>query len=104
MAFREDESRTREGHAGANLGMLRRVALSLLNSPLKNPIFCAIWNRLRRVASADVHFVPRTHNRRSQRPRTFHSHKTNAKSAPPAPCSTRGLPAPNRDRMTTPRL
>ena len=30
VAFREDESRTREGHAGANLGMLRRVALSLL--------------------------------------------------------------------------
>ena len=30
VAFREDESRTRAGHAGANLGMLRRVALSLL--------------------------------------------------------------------------
>jgi len=30
VAFREDESRAREGHAGANLGMLRRVALSLL--------------------------------------------------------------------------
>jgi hypothetical protein len=30
VAFREDESRTREGHAGANLGMLRRVALSRL--------------------------------------------------------------------------
>jgi predicted transposase YbfD/YdcC len=28
--FREDESRTRLGHAGANLGMLRRVATSLL--------------------------------------------------------------------------
>jgi predicted transposase YbfD/YdcC len=30
VAFREDESRTRAGHAGANLGLLRRVALSLL--------------------------------------------------------------------------
>jgi predicted transposase YbfD/YdcC len=30
VAFREDESRTVSGHAGANLGMLRRVALSLL--------------------------------------------------------------------------
>jgi predicted transposase YbfD/YdcC len=31
VAFREDESRTVSGHAAANLGMLRRVALSLLN-------------------------------------------------------------------------
>ena len=30
VAFREDESRTRAGHAGANLGMVRRVAVSLL--------------------------------------------------------------------------
>jgi predicted transposase YbfD/YdcC len=30
VSFREDESRTRAGHAGANLGLLRRVALSLL--------------------------------------------------------------------------
>jgi predicted transposase YbfD/YdcC len=30
VAFREDDSRTRSGHAAANLGMLRRVALSLL--------------------------------------------------------------------------
>ena len=30
VAFREDESRTGAGHAGANLGMVRRVALSLL--------------------------------------------------------------------------
>ncbi|AWM36011.1 Transposase DDE domain protein [Gemmata obscuriglobus] len=30
VAFREDESRTRVGHAGANLGMIRRVAVSLL--------------------------------------------------------------------------
>ena len=30
VAFREDESRTRTGHAGANLGMVRRVAVSLL--------------------------------------------------------------------------
>jgi predicted transposase YbfD/YdcC len=30
VAFREDDSRTRAGHAAANLGMLRRVALSLL--------------------------------------------------------------------------
>jgi predicted transposase YbfD/YdcC len=30
VSFREDESRTRSGHAAANLGMLRRVALSLL--------------------------------------------------------------------------
>ena len=30
VAFREDASRTRAGHAGANLGMLRRVAVSLL--------------------------------------------------------------------------
>jgi predicted transposase YbfD/YdcC len=30
VSFREDESRTRKGHAGANLGMLRRVAVSLL--------------------------------------------------------------------------
>ena len=30
VAFREDESRTRAGHAGANLAMIRRVAVSLL--------------------------------------------------------------------------
>ena len=30
VSFREDESRTGSGHAGANLGMLRRVAVSLL--------------------------------------------------------------------------
>jgi predicted transposase YbfD/YdcC len=30
VAFREDASRTSAGHAGANLGMLRRVAVSLL--------------------------------------------------------------------------
>jgi predicted transposase YbfD/YdcC len=30
VVFREDESRTSAGHAGANLGMLRRVAVSLL--------------------------------------------------------------------------
>lgn len=30
IAFREDDSRARAGHAGANLGMMRRVALSLL--------------------------------------------------------------------------
>ncbi len=30
VSFREDESRTRAGHAGANRGMLRRVAVSLL--------------------------------------------------------------------------
>lgn len=30
VAFREDDSRTRAGHAGANLGMIRRVAVSLL--------------------------------------------------------------------------
>jgi predicted transposase YbfD/YdcC len=32
VAFREDESRTRAGHAGANLGMVRRVAVSLLRT------------------------------------------------------------------------
>jgi predicted transposase YbfD/YdcC len=30
VAFREDDSRTEAGHAGANLGMIRRVAVSLL--------------------------------------------------------------------------
>lgn len=30
VSFREDDSRARAGHAGANLGMVRRVALSLL--------------------------------------------------------------------------
>jgi predicted transposase YbfD/YdcC len=30
VAFREDANRTREGHAGANLGLVRRVAVSLL--------------------------------------------------------------------------
>lgn len=30
VSFREDQSRTRSGHAAANLAMLRRVALSLL--------------------------------------------------------------------------
>jgi predicted transposase YbfD/YdcC len=30
VSFREDQSRTHAGHAGANLGMLRRVAVSLL--------------------------------------------------------------------------
>jgi hypothetical protein len=30
VVFREDASRVREGHAGANLAMLRRVAVSLL--------------------------------------------------------------------------
>ncbi len=32
VAFQEDESRTRAGHAGANLGMVRRVAVSLLRA------------------------------------------------------------------------
>jgi hypothetical protein len=59
-------------------------------------MFCVIWDRFRRVAPAGVHFVPRAHNRRTQRPRTFHSHKTSAKTAPPAPCTTRGLPSANR--------
>ena len=30
VVFGEDDSRVREGHAGANLAMLRRVAVSLL--------------------------------------------------------------------------
>jgi predicted transposase YbfD/YdcC len=30
VVFREDDSRVRQGHAGANLAMLRRVAVSLL--------------------------------------------------------------------------
>jgi predicted transposase YbfD/YdcC len=30
VVFREDDSRVREGHAGANLAMVRRVAVSLL--------------------------------------------------------------------------
>lgn len=30
VAFREDESRARAGHAGANLGIIRRAAVSLL--------------------------------------------------------------------------
>jgi predicted transposase YbfD/YdcC len=30
VAFREDDSRTRSGHAGENLSMVRRVALDLL--------------------------------------------------------------------------
>jgi hypothetical protein len=30
VAFREDANKTRVGHAGENLGWLRRVALSLL--------------------------------------------------------------------------
>lgn len=30
MAFREDASRTRDTNAGANLGLIRRVAVSLL--------------------------------------------------------------------------
>ena len=30
VAFREDGNRTRMGHAGANLGLVRRVAASLL--------------------------------------------------------------------------
>ena len=30
VAFREDESRTRTGHAGANMAMIRRVAVTLL--------------------------------------------------------------------------
>jgi hypothetical protein len=31
VAFREDANRTRAGHAGANLGLVRRVAASLLS-------------------------------------------------------------------------
>jgi len=39
VAFREDDSRARAGHAGANLGMIRRVALSLLKrADTKNSI------------------------------------------------------------------
>ena len=30
MVFREDQSRARSGHASANLGLLRRLALNLL--------------------------------------------------------------------------
>lgn len=36
VAFREDESRTSAGHAGANLGLLRRVAVSLLKQTGKH--------------------------------------------------------------------
>ncbi len=54
--------------------------------------------------AAAVHFVPRASNRQTQRPRTLHSHNTHAKTAPPPPCSTRGLPTPNRLRITTPKL
>ena len=32
VSFREDDSRTRAGHAGANLAMLQRVAVSLLKA------------------------------------------------------------------------
>ena len=39
VAFREDANKTRVGHAGENLGWLRRVALSLLKrSPGKGSI------------------------------------------------------------------
>jgi predicted transposase YbfD/YdcC len=47
IAFREDDSRARAGHAGANLGMIRRVALSLLKrADTKNSI------RTRRMKAA----------------------------------------------------
>lgn len=39
VSFREDDSRTRAGHAAANLGLLRRVAVSLLKrADTKNSI------------------------------------------------------------------
>ena len=39
VVFREDDSRKRAGHAGANLAMIRRVAVALLrHSPGKGSI------------------------------------------------------------------
>ena len=39
VAFGEDDNKTRSGHAGANLGLVRRVALSLLRQdPVKGSV------------------------------------------------------------------
>ena len=39
VAFGEDDNKTRSGHAGANLGLVRRVALSLLRQdPAKGSV------------------------------------------------------------------
>jgi predicted transposase YbfD/YdcC len=50
VSFGEDQSRTRKGHAAANLGGLRRTALSLLKNEtsekvgVKNRRLIAAWN------------------------------------------------------------
>ena len=50
VAFREDRNRARAEHAQANLGILRRIALSLLKNTegLKGSVHCrrqqAAWN------------------------------------------------------------
>ncbi|MDY3563532.1 ISAs1 family transposase [Gemmata sp. JC673] len=54
VAFREDESRTEAGHAGANLGMIRRVALSLLKRAGKKG---SIHTRRLRAAWDDQYLV-----------------------------------------------
>jgi hypothetical protein len=55
VAFREDANRTRERNAGANLGMVRRVAASLLKQvPGKESI------KGRRLhAALDDHYLSR---------------------------------------------
>jgi predicted transposase YbfD/YdcC len=54
VAFREDESRTEAGHAGANLGMIRRVAVSLLNRAGKKG---SIQTRRLRAAWDDQYLI-----------------------------------------------
>ena len=50
MVFREDESRHHAGHSGENLGLLRRLAISLLkqektsNSSLKTKRLRCGWD------------------------------------------------------------
>lgn len=54
VAFREDESRTEAGHAGANLGMVRRVAVSLLRRAGKKG---SIHTRRLRAAWDDQYLI-----------------------------------------------
>lgn len=54
VGFREDESRTEAGHAGANLGMIRRVAVSLLRRAGKKG---SIHTRRLRAAWDDQYLV-----------------------------------------------
>lgn len=74
-----------------------------VNSPLKKLLFGVCGSAA--IRDAGGHSLRRWAHQRTPQPiRPLHSHTTSARTIPPAPCSTRGLPTPNTDRITTPKL